>query len=297
MILLSADEQAVCEAAIAARAKEFEVPALLAALRLAGYDGDGLELRSNPSLGFTASLVESVEFLRSPQRLAVVTLNRGLLSNQGALPSYFWGLFAEQRESLMYQFLWFFDDYLLRLDYEVGGPGRSRWALREPAQALADLLKLLRLASPHGLHWLFAQVFPEMDVVVRRAPAMRTLEVTRARVSRSEVGAGSALLGYSEISAGGLIVELFANEATTAQGELWGSAAERRLERLILPQLAGSQLLLTVILAVRDHHQHLELHESRHLSYGVLADSTGGRPQGQLHRIVVFHRSVDAEGH
>lgn len=178
------------EAIMTARAREFEVPALLRALRSAGYDDHSIELRSNPNLGFSASLVESVEFVTVPERYAIVTLNRGLLSNQGPLPSYFWELLAEQRESSMYQFLWFFDDFLLSLDYQTREPERDPHQLQDLTHALGDLLKLLRLASPHGLHWLFQSVFPELETHVRRAPSKRTLEVTRSRVARSELGAG-----------------------------------------------------------------------------------------------------------
>lgn len=282
------------EAAILVRAREFEVPALLRALRYAGYEDDDIELRSHPSLGFSASLVESVEFVRSPQRLAVVTLNRGLLSNQGPLPSYFWELFAEQRESLMYQFLWFFDDALLGLDYKAREPERHSFMVRDFHQALGDLLKLLRLASPHGLHWLFQMVFPELEVDVRRAPSTRTLEVTRAKVAKSELGTGSALLGFAQIPAGGLIVNLFADESTSPQGELWGTAAEARLRLSILPRLRGTDLLLTVMLSMRDHHEHLELTESRRLAYGVLYGEGEYRDSHPVHRILLWSGAVDS---
>lgn len=324
------------EAAITARARDFEVPALLRALRAAGYSDDAIDLRSNPSLGFSASLVESVEFVdppasgapaplralergpvrgaergpvrgpdrgaeRGPERgtgrRAVITLNRGLLSNQGPLPSYFLELLAEQRESLMCQFLWLFDDRLLRAYYLSREPERNRTLLSDVGQMLGDLLRLLRLSSPHGLHWLFQAVFPEVEVHVQRSSSTRTLEVTRTRVAASELGAGSALLGYSSIPAGGMIVTLFANESRTPQGKLWGDEAAERLRRYILPQLRGTELLMTVIVSVRDHYEHIILSPERHLAYGVLYAGSGPRDTAPMHRIVVFHGAVDGAEH
>lgn len=320
------------EAAITARARDFEVPALLRALRAAGYSDDAIDLRSNPSLGFSPSLVESVEFLdppasggpaplRAPERStergaprglergterapergsgrrAVITLNRGLLSNQGPLPSYFLELLAEQRESLMCQFLWLFDDRLLRAYYLSREPERNRALVSDVAQVLGDLLRLLRLSSPHGLHWLFQAVFPEVEVHVQRSPSTRTLEVTRTRVAASELGAGSALLGYSSIPAGGMIVTLFANESRTPQGRLWGDESAERLRRYVLPQLRGTELLMTVILSVRDHYEHIILSPERHLAYGVLYAGSGPRDSAPMHRIVVFHGAVDGAEH
>lgn len=312
------------EAAITARARDFEVPALLRALRAAGYADEAIDLRSNPSLGFSASLVESVEFVdppaaggpapvrgpergaargteRGPERAsgrrAVITLNRGLLSNQGPLPSYFLELLAEQRESLMCQFLWLFDDRLLRGYYLSREPDRNRALVSDVARVLGDLLRLLRLSSPHGLHWLFQAVFPEVEVHVQRSASTRTLEVTRTRVAASELGAGSALLGYSSIPAGGMIVTLFASESRTPQGRLWGDEAAERLRRYILPQLRGTELLMTVILSVRDHYEHIILSPERHLAYGVLFAGSGPRDSAPMHRIVVFHGAVDGADH
>jgi hypothetical protein len=282
------------EAEIVRRARDFTLPALLRALRAAGYGDSQIALRSHPSLGFAASLVESVEFVTEPERHAVVTVNHGLLSNQGPLPAYFWELLADQRESLMYQFFWFFDDRLLAQECLAREPERDPFVIQHLPQVLGDLLRLLRLSSPHGLHWLFQAVFPEVEVHIRRAPATRTLEVTRTRVGHSELSAGSALLGFAQIPAGGLIVTLFTDESHTAQGQLWGTQAEERLRRHILPRLRGTDLLLTVILAVRDHYEHLELSDSHHLAYGVLYSEAPPREARPVHYIVLYSSAVDA---
>ena len=62
----------------------------------------------------------------------------------------------------------------------------NRTLLSDVEQMLGDLLRLLRLSSPHGLHWLFQAVFPEVEVHVQRSPSIRTLEVTRTRVASSD---------------------------------------------------------------------------------------------------------------
>ena len=69
------------QAAIATRATELTLPALLYALRALGYGDQDVEFCSHLTSLHQPSLVQSVEFTESPRR-ATVLLNTGRLAHQ-----------------------------------------------------------------------------------------------------------------------------------------------------------------------------------------------------------------------
>src|SRR5689334_16328152 len=73
------------EAAISARARDFELPALLDLLRRR-FPKRPVRFRSRPSLSHRATLIDAVTF--APDHV-LVTLNLGLFSATTPLPSYF----------------------------------------------------------------------------------------------------------------------------------------------------------------------------------------------------------------
>ena len=83
---LSAVEQERLRGRVVAEIRRLDLAALLSALDLLGYRGDRVEFRSNPTSAHTSSLFSSIEL--AAER-ALVTVNLGLMSNQGPLPSYF----------------------------------------------------------------------------------------------------------------------------------------------------------------------------------------------------------------
>jgi len=217
-------------------APRFEIPALIDALWVLGYDGDSVVFRSCPTLAHSASLVRSVQFQKSPRRV-VVEVNIGLTASQGPLPMYFWALLCEQRDADMTELLWFFDQQLLAQRFAAQHPERDARSLPKWEQTRRMLLLLARLPSPSGIHWLMAQFFPELEVRVRRTTGERALRTPEFDIGGAEMGNGSTLGGLGTLPVGGIEALLICGEEESREAATWIETAQRRLLELVLPIL------------------------------------------------------------
>lgn len=260
------------EAQIQAQADRFDLPALTDALRAAGYRANQVRFRSEPALRHSPSLVRSVEFCREP-RLAIVTLNLGLLTNQGPLPMYFFRLLSEQRDSDMTEFLWFFDQYLLSQRCYALFPERDHQSWPEWTTTRQRMLLLARLSSPSGVHWLHAQVFPELDVVVTRTAGQRTLRTAELRLAGAEMGQGATLGGVTTLPVDGTQVQLLCKEEDAERAAEVIESVQRRLVEEVLPILEQQNpyLYLRIYLVFRGALGSVGLSRDRYLGVNRVA--------------------------
>lgn len=260
-------------------APRFELPALIDALCLLGYDGETVIFRSCPTLAHTAALVRAVKFQRTPRR-AVVEVNIGLMGSQGPLPMYFWELLCEQRDDDMTELVWFFDQLLLAQRFAAEHPERDRRSLPKWEQTRRTLLLLARLPSPSGIHWLMTQFFPELEVRVQRTTGERTLRTREFDIGGAEMGNGCTLGGIGHLPVGGVEVRLICSEEEPRDAALWIEAAQRRLLQLALPILIEQNpyQFLRVFLVLRQAVGTVQLSRDRYLGVNRV-DQSGTRRQ------------------
>ncbi|RKH40465.1 hypothetical protein [Corallococcus sicarius] len=266
------------EERISERIRSFDVPALLDLLAKEGYGDAEVEFKSHRSTVSQQHLVHAIEFTRQPRKRVVITVNLGLLSVQTPLPSFLFQAMDRLEHDAMADFLGYFDHLLLRTRFAGQFPDRDESLLPGWEHSTAHRLRLLRLACPSSLHWLFAKVFPEAEVVVRRETRRQRIESKGIRLGAAALGDGSAVGGFATVPTGGVEVRLFLNEPFSGAGIPWAVEARRRLNARIFPSLAETPLALAVILALRDQSSHARLQDGSHLGYEPLV---GGPEQTQ----------------
>lgn len=275
---------------------KFDVPALMDALLSIGYREDQIDFVSNPVLTHRASLLEDIEFFRDPPRVLVLT-NYGLLGGQGPIPSYFFELLSEQRDSSMTEFLWFFDSALQRQRFAGLYPERDRSIIPDFLEVKHLQLALLQLGAPIGMHWLFRLVYPELPVSVRRSIQKRRVRTDGVRMGDAELGSGCAFGGFTQVPVGGIDVRLLCEEWNTPTGQPWAHVAEKRLSRLIIPSLESSDVYLTVTLVFLDRQSFARLAPQNFLGYEPISAPLSDEGPPPVQQVVVFQGETGRSPH
>lgn len=263
------------QAAIATRATELTLPALLYALRALGYEDQDVEFCSHLTSLHQPSLVQSVDFTESPRR-ATVLLNTGLLATQSPLPGYFLRFLEEHPDSALADLLAFFAHPLLRrmalaqaAELDAFGPSFTPTRLRT--------LELLGLRSPSTIHWLFQAAFPELSVVVRRGRERVAFPCQSVRLGHTAFGDGSSFGAVAYTLLPGLEVVLHSEEPRCRTGQHWHEEAVRRLADWVLPRLTAVELQLRITLVVQEEEGWLILGEQPQLGLQPLYESDPAR--------------------
>ncbi|MCX4244124.1 hypothetical protein [Paraliomyxa miuraensis] len=291
------------EERIVARAREFELSALLDLLASIGYDASEIELRGHLSASPRPTMVEQVELFGPPPRdrpghahrakgpvdpRVVITVNLGLLSCRSPLPSYLLRLCQElpTRDPVI-ELLQLLDRSLLHARLTSDRPDRTRpgWA-----DVRRDFLRIHELDSPHGLHWLFRHVFPELGVHVRRITDDYRVPFDPARLNHSKLGR-CAFGNTSRIAVHDLEVTLVSAESKLGR-DPWPHIADRRIRRFVLPLLDDVCMNLTVVFLVLDRTSHARLAPpATYVGYDPMWDGRGAAPLPPA-RIVLYRGAL-----
>ena len=314
--------------AICARARDFEIGALLDLLATMGYrpgdvcfrahltetpqptllhhieftdaegtiggpapeNGPSMELGSIAELAAETSQVMAAFRAGGPRSQVTVTVNLGLLSCRSPLPSYFQHLLGDVsiREPLI-ELLRIIDRNLLHVRLTSDRPDRL---VERWDEITADLLRIHGLDSLVGLSWLFRHVFPELPVKVERTSEQLRVPYASARLGFSDLG--SACLGaVTRIDVHDFQVTLRCEESLLRPGVPWVREAERRLRTVVFPALDPVCMNLTIV---------LELEDDR--AFAALSDGAGprldsylgmdplGRPDAEglpVRRVILYH--------
>jgi hypothetical protein len=274
----------------------FEIAALLDVLHSMGYRDDQIEFMSNPVQSHRAALLEDIEFLETPPRVLIL-VNLGLLSGQGPIPSYFYQLLGEQRDTSMTEFLWFFDNALLRQRFSGLFPERDQAVVPDWGEVNQLQLALLQLGSPTGMHWLFRLVYPELSISVRRSVQKRRVRTSGILMGESALGTGCAFGGFTQVPVGGIDVRLLCEEWETPAGKPWAHVAEQRLKQLVMPALDSSDLFLTVILVFLDRQSFARLIAQNFLGYEPIASPPIEDQPPPVQQVILFQGGVGHNPH
>jgi hypothetical protein len=271
-------------ARIRAEAKQFDIGPLLRVLADHGFPREEVLFESNPEPVASGALVEGVTFFGEPARRAVVTVNWGLLGPDALLPSYFQEIAEQARDpEALYDFLRFFDHRLVEGALSALHPEANPSLYEDWDRAKGFYFRMLGLASPSTLQWLFQLYFPELRAHVTRKPFRSASTIHALRTGHSHLD-GTAVLGRRyEAEAAGLRVELLAEEETNDRGVAWPHVVRERLGATLLPLLAPFRLQLLVSLTVQVHASWSRLLPKGYLGYErVRGEAETG------HRIVIY---------
>lgn len=289
------DDDAVREA-VRRAAPRFELAALIDLLAHLGVDPADIEYRSHATTTHQPALIRDIEFLDDHPPRVRVTLNIGLLSAPGPLPSYFLKVMGQQRGESLEEFLGFFDQWLLRDLVASLYPERDRRLFADFDETRRRLLQILAPRAPSTVHWLFQRLFPELAPVVRRTVRTRRLRAEGVRLGRSVLGESCTFGGEAHTTTAGLDVYLVAEDAHSATGVPWGIEAAARLRSQALPLLAGSGLLVSVWLLILDKSGYARLSDDRFLGHdpmGATGEPSAATQEATAHAQTILLFSGD----
>lgn len=302
------------QARIQARARDFDVPALLVLFDHLGIPRTSITFRGNPVLGPQPTLVHAIEITgldpgdgdgdgygdgdRLPVRAGhehamhvqaihvIVTLNIGLLSCRSPLPSYFQKLLLDiDTGAPLLALLRVIDAQLLatrcagyRPELEL-----SAW---QPMQQ--DVLRTAAPGSPSTLHALFRHVYPELDVSVRRVHGERVLRTESTRLGHAVLG-NSAFGSQASATVSAIEVLLRCHEPISRAGIPWAREARTRLHTVVFDLLRDTDLHLTVYLVMLDQGSYAQLDGESYIGY----DPLRGGP-AVPHRVLLFRGPLPA---
>lgn len=276
------------EARVRARARAFDIPALVRVLQRLGYKLPDIEFSGHLTGRPQPSLVHDVVFgpPMRPDKVLVV-LNLGLVSCRSPLPSYFTELLHDvDTADALRELLAFLDRKLLAERVDSFFPERSK---REWPQVQRDFLDMTEFRSPAVVNSLFHHVFPELDVEVRRGGGDTMVPMSGTRI-------GSAVLGdcafgtYVRAPSRGLRVTLHAWQKVSWSGIPWRVEAERRLREIVIPLLRETGMYLLVELLLYDRGKYLQLDGESSIGYEPMI----GGPPGPSRVVLVDRRLIPA---
>ncbi|MCK6545285.1 hypothetical protein L6R52_05405 [Myxococcota bacterium] len=256
------------ERAIQARAREFDIPSLLDLLA-AEFPRRTVVFRSHFSQAPQPSLVQAVEI--GPSQI-LVTINIGLMTADGPIPSYFQDLFARVGGQAIQNLVGWLDDALLRARLATFRPEASAWLFGDVARVRADLLTIARPATLGSLHAIFSGVFPELLVRVARTELRRAVPIERARLGRPVLGL-AAMGGRTRGQVAGFDVVLRTGESRTWGDVSWRTEAWRRVRERVLPLLQETGAHLRVFLVDDEAEGELTIGGDSRLGIDPLARS------------------------
>jgi hypothetical protein len=245
----------------------YELGAAIKILQQAGYEWSELRFEGIRELQVTRGpFIRAIRLETTPTKLAVLSLNTGLLSAGSPLPGYFTE-FARRlpNPDAFIHFIGFWDALHLSSSAYAAWPelGADRKGLLKKTYRAQ-----LRFESPMAFHWLFRSIFPELEVRVTHTVFRRRGHGTRARIGK--VLDGRLVIGeeFSE-RCPGFRVTLRAETVTNELGVEWEAEAESRLDRLA-GILRRTQCPLEIVLCFE------------HYPYGqrLVSDAAGRRQLG-----------------
>jgi hypothetical protein len=312
--------------AICARARDFEIAALLDLLATLGYRPGDVYFRGHVTETPQPTLVHHIEFADLERDLAglapdpsidlgsvaeltaatppgpprrartggqtspvTVTVNLGLLSCRSPLPSYFQHLLRDTAlQEPLVELLQIVDRNLLRARLTSDRPERIVGSWDE---ITSDLVRIHGLDSLVGLSWLFRHVFPELATAVERTSDALRVPYASARLGFSALG--SACLGAStRIDVHDFQVTLRCDESLLRPGVPWLHEVDRRLRTIVFPALEPVSMNLTIVLELADDRAVAMLRDDRappRESYlGMDPLGLPGAPGGPPRRIVLY---------
>lgn len=285
----SDDSEPTLQEQISRRAREFDLGPLLRLLAAEGYPPEAVTFESNAELVSSARLIESITFPPGPDTRVVITLNLGLLGQNGLLPSYFLAVAEQARDpEIFFDFIRFFDHRLIEGFFAAVQPEDNAHLWRNWEHIKSFYFRMLGLGSTSTLQWLFGLYLPELRVRVSRHGFSTATSSHAAYVGNARLD-GTAILGKTYgANNDGFRVDVFADDERSPRGIAWPHVLQERLDDRILPLLRHARLPIVVTLTVLERPG-----SARLVREGFLGIERMGLHGEERHTMVVFEGRTD----
>ena len=220
------------EAALAATARRFDLPALLRVLRRRGYSPEDVWFESARGAPASPGVIDSLRFEDAPRRV-VVRLSTGLLGADGPLPSYFRKFAEELTDPRPYLAFVRFFDHVVAANFAYVAHPADGVAHGSPLPRAYQIIGGAR--SPARIHALVRAIVPELLLEVFPATLIRREPNDAARLGTARLD-GTAVVGWSQrMAVAGLVARLHAEVERDDRGRPWAEVVRERCERTLAP--------------------------------------------------------------
>lgn len=262
----------------------FDIYALVDLLKHWGYTLDDLELIGHQGLESQPSFIRGIEFIEN--RVAI-TLYFGLAGANGVIPTYLMSMADKGviNDSHFHALIGFFDRYLLKSWLRGMMPGLS--GIR--ADPLRWIRSVKNFRSTSSFHWLFGQVFPDLQVRVKRKSMNLGKSTRPAILGRSKIGIEMILGDTFNVLAYVFEVELIADYEHYKPGRPWHFEIQSRYEERLRPILRQLDIHIELWMILRTTKSWFKISEQgNYLGYERLK---GG--QNENKRILILSGYID----
>lgn len=238
------------EAAIAAAARRFELPALLRVLRRRGWAAEDIWFESARGAPVSPGIIDSLRFEDAPRRV-VVRLSTGLLGVDGPLPSYFRRFAEDLTDPRPYLAFVRFFDHVVAANLAHVAHAADGVAHGSPLAHAYQILGGAR--SPARIHALVRAIVPELALEVFPAILTRREPNDAARLGAARLD-GTAVVGWSQrTQVAGLVARLHAEIELDDRGRPWADVVRERCERVLAPLVRASARTVEIRLRIASY--------------------------------------------
>ncbi len=257
---------------------------LLILLLHLGYSMDDIQFCSHFSNASQSRLVENIEFCQQPKKV-IIYLNLGLLGGQSVLPNYLFNQIDNETVEVeqFAQFFGYFDDRLLRRFLLAIYPELNQNLIQDWEAQKRAALFTMNLDTVTTLHWLFQQVFPELQVRLEKDTLIRQVVLNAPILGKFRLGHQTVFGKRKRLPMPGKRVTLITDEDSFTNGQPWTQEINQRLQAFIFPLLRHVGVNLEIWLLIRSQGSALRLSPTSYLGYENLYSDTL-----QFRRIRIF---------
>jgi predicted component of type VI protein secretion system len=278
---------------ICAEIAQFNILALLDLLEHMGYERHEILFRGHASQVSQSAFLHAIEFVSRPRDLVIVTVNMGLLSANSPLPSYFLLMMerADMEEQLFLSFMDYFNHQLVTNYIMSLAPTRELTVYSDWTKTKSNYLAMKGLKSTSTLHWLFQQIFPELDVEVKKTPLNEELTLETIEIGPPyKLGSAAVFGSRCQVSVMGVAVTLYTEDEFFYPGRGWAREIEDRLFKIVFEVFAGAEVKLRVFLVITSQQGGARLGAESYLGYDKII---GG--DDPMRRICLFSGEVPGQ--
>ncbi|MEE2902069.1 MAG: hypothetical protein VYC39_07045 [Myxococcota bacterium] len=276
---------------ISKKARKFELLPLIRVLNSIGYSFDDIIWKSNRDSANANSIIESVDFSLSKQKLVSVCVTRGLLGADSLLPSYFHRLVNQMVDpEPFYEFIHFFEHGLIREFVLSIYPQLNQKVTGDWANLKASYLGMNGVSSISTLTWLFQLYFPELVVKVKRQNVSDSTDSYAFRTGTNTLDGTGIVGNMYAAQVQGFRITMLAQDERNDVGQLWPHVVRHRLHGHLASLLEKFRLHLTVELEIQQHETWASIQQSGFLGY----DRIRGEAESG-HTVLVHHGPLSSE--
>ncbi len=274
---------------IVQKCRAFDFLALFQILAHMGYRFDDIFFKSHIGTESQTNLIQAVEFQDGIGRHVIVSLNLGLLSAQGLLPSYFFKKMETDAidEKAFCAFIGYFDHFLIRGYLLNLYPEINKRAIPDWEQTKRRYLSMMDLKSDKTLYFIFRHTFPELGIQVQKRTFKRHVETTHPIIGESRLGDNAVFGSVAQVPAYGKQVVLYSDGEVTGSGLPWPNEIKARLADLIFPRLRPVSIDLEIVLVIRSQKGWAKLDAKSYLGFDKIQ---GGK--SNYRKIRIFRGEV-----